>query len=210
MRALTPFAVITLAVSVSSLALAQDRFSNAARRGPTENQIVDHFDAQAAIVKARLRLSPDQEKNWDGFQNAIHDIAASRAKARTAAEQAESAANANTTATIPTANNQSAAPANTAANNGDANSTAPNPRADGGAQTNTANAARDDGAIAAMRARGDEFADMSNSLKKIADAVEPLYNSLDAKQRGDVINFVREDFTQLYRGMDRPISRGVR
>lgn len=208
MRALTPFAVITLAVSVSSLALAQDRFSNAARRGPTENQIVDHFDAQAAIVKARLRLSPDQEKNWDGFQNAIHDIAASRAKARTTAEQAEAGAYA--TATVPNANNQSAAPANTAAQNRDTNGTAPTARADGGAQTNADNAARDDGAIASMRARGDEFADMSNSLKKIADAVQPLYNSLDAKQRGDVINFVREDFTQLYRGMDRPISRGVR
>jgi LTXXQ motif family protein len=41
--------------------------------GPTDNQIVNDVDARIAWLKAELRLTPDQEKNWSSLQTALHD-----------------------------------------------------------------------------------------------------------------------------------------
>jgi hypothetical protein len=43
------------------------------RNGPPANQISNEVDARIAQLKASLRLTPDQEKNWTGLQSAIHD-----------------------------------------------------------------------------------------------------------------------------------------
>ena len=45
----------------------------------TPNQIVDMADARIAQLKADLRLTPDQDKNWDAFRSALHDMAQRRA-----------------------------------------------------------------------------------------------------------------------------------
>jgi hypothetical protein len=40
----------------------------------TANQIADEFAARAARIKADLRLTPEQEKNWPGFETAMTDM----------------------------------------------------------------------------------------------------------------------------------------
>jgi hypothetical protein len=47
--------------------------SQADRNGPPANQIANEVDAGIARLKASLRLTADQEKNWAGLQSAIHD-----------------------------------------------------------------------------------------------------------------------------------------
>jgi hypothetical protein len=44
---------------------------------------------------------------------------------------------------------------------------------------------------------------MSKNLVKIADAVDPLYSTLDQRQRGLVMQFVRSDWQALYPNSDR-------
>ena len=45
----------------------------------TANQMVDQASAQTARMKAALRLTSDQEKNWSGFQTAMQDMSKKRA-----------------------------------------------------------------------------------------------------------------------------------
>jgi hypothetical protein len=47
--------------------------AQADRNGPPANQISNEVDARIAQLKASLRLTADQEKNWTGLQSAIHD-----------------------------------------------------------------------------------------------------------------------------------------
>ena len=41
----------------------------------TANQIINDFAARTARIKADLRLTPEQEKNWPGFESAMNDMA---------------------------------------------------------------------------------------------------------------------------------------
>ena len=43
------------------------------------NQIMDQFAARTARIKADLRLTPEQEKNWSGFETAMREIGKSNA-----------------------------------------------------------------------------------------------------------------------------------
>jgi hypothetical protein len=40
----------------------------------TANQITNDFAARTARIKADLRLTPEQEKNWPGFESAMTDM----------------------------------------------------------------------------------------------------------------------------------------
>ena len=40
----------------------------------TANQITNEFAARTARIKADLRLTPEQEKNWPGFESAMTDL----------------------------------------------------------------------------------------------------------------------------------------
>jgi len=40
----------------------------------TANQITNDFAARTARIKADLRLTPEQEKNWPGFESAMSDM----------------------------------------------------------------------------------------------------------------------------------------
>jgi hypothetical protein len=40
----------------------------------TANQITNEFAAHTARIKADLRLTPEQEKNWSGFESAMNDL----------------------------------------------------------------------------------------------------------------------------------------
>jgi hypothetical protein len=48
--------------------------------GPTDNQIANDVDAKIALLKAELRLTPDQEKTWPTLQTALHDYGAAQLK----------------------------------------------------------------------------------------------------------------------------------
>ena len=45
----------------------------------TANQIIDQYSARVARIKADLRLTPDQDKNWGGFESGARDIAKANA-----------------------------------------------------------------------------------------------------------------------------------
>ena len=40
----------------------------------TANQITNEFAARTARIKSDLRLTPEQEKNWPGFESATNDL----------------------------------------------------------------------------------------------------------------------------------------
>lgn len=66
------FILMTAAMIVSSgltgVAVARDR---ADRVELTANQIIDQFNARTARIKADLRLTPEQDKNWPAFADAM-------------------------------------------------------------------------------------------------------------------------------------------
>ncbi|MBR1222196.1 Spy/CpxP family protein refolding chaperone [Bradyrhizobium sp. U87765 SZCCT0131] len=88
-------------------------------------------DARIAAVKAGLKLTPDQEKNWPAIETAVRDFAKQR--------------------------------------------------------IDRANASADktpqDDPIARLRERADRMATTGAGLKRIADAAEPLYKTLDEGQK---------------------------
>jgi ABC-type transporter Mla subunit MlaD len=140
-------AALSAGPAFTGSALAQNR-DRADRTAPSVNQIVAEEDAHTARIKADLRLTPDQEKNWPGFESALHDIATTRAD-RIVALQAESGQ-----------------------------------RKDSG------------DAIEHLNRRARSLADRSDNMKKLADAAEPLYASLDERQKrrfaNELIHLSRE------------------
>ena len=47
---------------------------------PSAEDISAFMDARIAALKAGLRLTPDQEKNWPAFESAVRDMAKARAQ----------------------------------------------------------------------------------------------------------------------------------
>jgi len=99
------------------------------------NQISDEVDAQTARIRADLRLTPDQEKNWAGFESAMRDIGKTRADRE------------NTT------------------------------REDRAQQKGPVNI------IDRMHREADYMSERSADQKKLADAAQPLFASLDDQQK---------------------------
>ena len=62
--------------TLSIPAMARDRSDRAEM---TANQLVDQSDARTAQLKVALRLTPEQEKNWGGFESAMQDMGKKRA-----------------------------------------------------------------------------------------------------------------------------------
>ncbi len=50
---------------------------------PSEQDVNAFTDARIAAIKAGLKLTPDQEKNWPGVEQAIRDLAKDRYERRT-------------------------------------------------------------------------------------------------------------------------------
>jgi hypothetical protein len=69
-------AALVAGLASTGSANAQDRTRRAEL---SANQISDQVDAQTARIRADLRLTPDQEKNWAGFESAMRDIGKNRA-----------------------------------------------------------------------------------------------------------------------------------
>ena len=137
---------VALMLGGASLALAQ--------QGPREDRgfqrnaedVAAFTDAHLAALKAGLKLTSDQEKNWPAVETAIRDLAKARAdrmkeRMDRMAERRE---------------------ARRAGND------APRPAPD---------------AIARLRRGADAITARAANLKKLADAAEPLYKSLDDGQK---------------------------
>jgi LTXXQ motif family protein len=128
-------AAFIVGTAFAGSAIARDRGDRADRNAPTASQIVAQEDARTARIKADLRLTPDQEKNWTGLETALHEIGTTRAD-RVIAFRAD--------------REQRKAP-------GDI--------------------------IERLNNRAKFLGERSADLKKLADAAQPLYTSLDEQQK---------------------------
>ena len=99
-------------------------------------------DARIAALKAGLKLTADQEKNWPAVETALRDLAKERAARMNARAER---------------------------------------RQEGRRDSAAAQPAPD--AIARMREGADRLTARATGLKKLADATEPLYKSLDDSQK---------------------------
>lgn len=64
-------AALLTGTAITGPAVARDRSD---RTEVTANQITDQAAARAAQMKAALRLTPEQEKNWSAFETAVVDM----------------------------------------------------------------------------------------------------------------------------------------
>jgi zinc resistance-associated protein len=116
-------------------------------------------DARIAALKAGLKLTPEQEKNWPAVETAMRDLAKTRVDRMNARREA---------------------------------------RKD------------DDGKrdpIQRMRQRADMMTESAAGLKKLADASEPLYKSLDDAQKRRLTVLTREAMRGGWRGDHGPRGR---
>jgi hypothetical protein len=132
--------VAVVALAATSVVYAQrqdhdiDRASWWQRMHMSPEDRLAFVDARIAAVKAGLKLTPDQEKNWPAIESAVRDFAKQRVE------------NAN-------------------------------------ASTNTGSDQPQEDPVTRLRQRADRMAAAAAGLKRIADAADPLYKSLDDGQK---------------------------
>ena len=153
---------------------AQGRETRAERSASTISQSTDRAEARIAILKADLRLSADQAQHWAGLESALNDIAAKRAKRWAASNDLQ---------TGRASSNVPVAP--------DTSITEDEQRRDTDSERDARNARLDD--IGEMRRDADAYTVQAAELRQIADAAQPLYDTLDDHQRHRLVQFVRED-----------------
>jgi hypothetical protein len=125
-------AALLTGTALTGSAVARDRSD---RGELTANQMANQADARTAEMKADLRLTPDQEKNWSGFASAMQDMGKKQADRQIAMRDERS---------------QKQGPFD---------------------------------ALDQMRKRADFQIQRANERKKLADAAQPLYSSLDEQQK---------------------------
>ncbi|WP_244526049.1 Spy/CpxP family protein refolding chaperone [Rhodopseudomonas pseudopalustris] len=101
----------------------------------TASQLTDQAAARVAQLKADLRLTPDQDKNWSGVQAELVNVWTKQGENRQSWRNAR------------------------------------------------ANQAGSVDLIEQMRKDGDDRIERGNDLKRLADAAQPLYASLDDQQK---------------------------
>jgi len=141
--------VIALTLAGAGLALAQQTAQPREGRDfrPSAEDVAAFTDARIAGLKAGLKLTAEQEKNWPAVEAAIRDLAKARAD-RTKEREARREAR----------------------------------RGGDNAQNAQQQPARPD-AIARLRQGADAMTTRAAALKKLADAADPLYKSLDDGQK---------------------------
>jgi len=129
--------LLTAAALVTGTALTGPALAQNRSRHPelTANQTTDQIDARIARMRADLRLTPEQENNWAGFETAMRD----NGKRRTDHE-----------VTL---------------------------RADRAKQTGPVDI------IQQMRTGADSMTQRAAAQKKLADAAQPLFSSLNEQQK---------------------------
>jgi zinc resistance-associated protein len=117
---------------------------------PNAEDAAAFTDAHIAALKAGLKLTPEQEKNWPAVEAAIRDLAKDRADRMKARMERMAALR----------------EARRGGDNAQPGSAQPGPDA-----------------IARLREGADAMTARAANLKKLADAAEPLYKSLDDGQK---------------------------
>ena len=141
---------VALSLTGASLALAQPGPERGGMRWqPNAEDAAAFTDARIAALKAGLKLTPEQEKNWPAVETAIRDLAKDRADRMKARMERMAALR----------------EARRGADNAQ-------PAAEPGPD-----------AIARLREGADAMTTRAANLKKLADAAEPLYKSLDDGQK---------------------------
>ena len=144
-----------LAIVGTSLVYAQQRDDGSSRwRGHGGDRSVNmelsqedraaFTDARIAALKAGLRLTPDQEKNWPAFETALRDLAKMHGERYAVRRQDE-------------------------------------PRA--GDHSADADRRGDAGSVKRLRRHAEMMIKAGESLQRLANAQEPLYQSLDDSQK---------------------------
>jgi hypothetical protein len=137
---------VALAVAGAGLAFAQQQTpqQTPSRWQPSAEDISAFTDARIAGLKAGLKLTAEQEKDWPAVEAAIRDLARQRAdRMKERADRAAERRNARASGTEP-------------------------PRPD---------------AIERLRRGADSMTVRAAAIKRLADAAEPLYKSLDDSQK---------------------------
>ncbi|MBN8982577.1 MAG: Spy/CpxP family protein refolding chaperone [Rhizobiales bacterium] len=111
-------------------------------------------DAKIASVHAGLKLTPDQEKNWPAVETAVRDFAKQRIDR-----------------------------ANARAAERDLRRAERNQKGSGDRTPDQAGTAPNFDPVARLRERADNMASTATGLKRIADAADPLYKSLNDGQK---------------------------
>src|ERR1700720_1485703 len=153
---------------------AQGRETRAERSASTISQSADRAEARIAILKADLRLSSDQAQHWASLESALRDIVAKRAKSSAASNDLQ---------TGRASSNAPVAP--------DTSITEDEQRRDTDSGRDARKARLDD--IDEMRRQADAYTVQAADLRQIADAAQPLYDTLDDRQRHRLVQFVRQD-----------------
>jgi transcription initiation factor IIF auxiliary subunit len=133
MRKLAAAGLTALALLVPAACYAEQSETPAAEtseRGPSEADLQALTDARIAALKAGLKLTPEQEKNWPAVEQAIRELAQSRQ-----------------------------------------------------AWIAKRHERRSEDAIERLRAKADAMTERAAQLKKLADAAQPLYQSLTEDQK---------------------------
>jgi hypothetical protein len=145
---------------------ARDRHDRDEMSEPTTNQMIDLADARIARFKADLRLTPDQEKNWDAVQTALHDMAKRRADRMLKLREDRAASGHRAEAK------------------------------DAKAEADKTGSGHSWTTIDEMRAQADATSAHADDLRKFADAGAPLYDSLDSSQQRIFGGFVSGYFNE--------------
>ncbi|HUI21339.1 MAG TPA: hypothetical protein VLZ74_09880 [Methylocella sp.] len=173
------FAAVSVAAILLPLACdAQSNENNNANKAtntepisPAISQSTDRADARIAILKADLRLTPDQAQNWPRLQAALHEIAVKQAKNWAAANELQTGRASSSPGMAETSNR--------------------NNQAESSSEKDKRMAARD--AIDGMRDQADTLQIEAADLRDIADAAQPLYDLLNDRQRHLLVKFVHEE-----------------
>ena len=170
----------------------------------TANQIVDMADARIAQLKADLRLTPDQDKNWGSFQSALHDMALRRGDRMTKLRDQRNGTTTDAAAPAP-APVVGTAPAPVV---GTAPVTDPAARPRDDRDMRDARDARDrrdmrdsdryraPDLVGDLRRQADDLAAKSDDFRKFADAAGPLYTSLNDGQKGRFLAYVQRNLLE--------------
>ena len=158
---------VALTIAGSSFVFAQNRDEGVARWQPSQEDQAAFADAGIAALKAGLRLTPDQEKNWPAFEAAVRDIVKMHQERFAALRQSE---------------------------------------------------LRSDEPGLRLRRHAELMSNAGAALKRLADAQEPLYQSLDDSQKNRfkllsrVLTRQHRQFAQLgaHGGMMRRDRDGMR
>lgn len=165
---------------------AQGREMQSERDVLTINQITDLADARIATLKADLRLTPDQTQHWASLNSALHDIAVKRAKRLAAAHDLQTgraSSNSNVTS----------------------DSRVRKDDTEKGAYKDRDSRMPDD--IEEMRDEADAFTIQAADLRQIADAAQPLYETLDDHQRKRLVQFIRQNLKAGVMSQQRGLRR---